>query len=209
MSEVDFDGAVAWLADGGLVAYPTETVWGLAADARSEPAMKALRDFKRRDDGAPISILTTGLPALLPLGFGVGAPARRLAAAFWPGPLTLVIGCTGVFAPGVARGDGAVGVRCTPHLLAARLAAACEAEGVGPVTATSCNASGAPAARTRGEARSVCGADPRVRLLVGEPDAGEAPPSTVVDVSVPAPIVLRWGALGEAELAPWLEETVA
>jgi L-threonylcarbamoyladenylate synthase len=209
VNEVDLESAVDWLGAGGIVAYPTETVWGLGVDACSEKAVKALRSFKGRDDASPVSILVTGIASLVPLGFSIGAAARRLATEFWPGPLTLVIGCRGDFAPGVARRDGAVGVRCSTLPLAIDLAGACEGAGRGPVTATSCNASGAPAARTRAEALRVRGGDERVRLLRGVPDAQGAAPSTVVDVSVPIPNVLRWGAIPEATLRPVLEELVA
>jgi L-threonylcarbamoyladenylate synthase len=207
--EISLDDAVAWLEGGGVVAFPIETVWGLAATARSEAAVEGLRDFKGRDDTAPISILVTGLAALLPLGFRVEASARRLAEEFWPGPLTLVLGCSGAFAAGVARGDGAVGVRCSSHAIASAMAATLEKEGVSPVTATSCNRSGEPPARTRAEARRVCADDERVRVLAGEPDAGGEAASTVVDVSAPVPRVLRWGALPERVLAPVLEELAA
>ena len=203
--EIGRDDAVAWIGGGGLVAFPTETVWGLAADARSEPAVERLRRFKGRADEAPLSILVTGLPALAPLGLRVDAAARRLAEAFWPGPLTLVLACAGGFAAGVARADGALGVRCSPHPAAAALARGCERAGTGPVTATSCNESGTPPARTREEALRVCGADERLRVLAGGPDAGGGVASTVVDLTGPHPRVLRRGALSERALAPLLE----
>src|SRR5262249_18566048 len=83
--------------------------WGLGADARSDAAVGRLRAFKGRGDAAPISILVTGVAALAPLGFSVDAAAQRLARDFWPGPLTLVLRCTGAFAPGIARADAAGG----------------------------------------------------------------------------------------------------
>jgi tRNA threonylcarbamoyl adenosine modification protein (Sua5/YciO/YrdC/YwlC family) len=206
--EVSLEEAVAWIAEGGVLAYPTETVWGLGADARSDAAVGRLRAFKGRGESAPISILVTGAPALAALGFRGGPGAQRLAREFWPGPLTLVLPCEARFAAGIAREDGAVGVRCSPHPVASDLAARCARARVGPLTATSCNASGAPAARTRAAARRVCGGDPDVRVISdGEAD-GELP-STVVDVTGPRPRVLRWGALDEAALRPVLDEIAA
>ena len=105
--------AVEWLMGGGLLAYPTETVWGLGADATSEPALARLLRWKGRDSGDPVSILIDAPSALAPLGFDVGRVAHRIAEAFWPGPLTLVLSGALRFAPGVARSDGAVGVRCS------------------------------------------------------------------------------------------------
>jgi len=198
--------AVEWIARGGVLAYPTETVWGLGADARSDAAVGRLRAFKGRADAAPISILVTGVGALAALGFRVGAVAQRLARDFWPGPLTLVLPCDGEFAAGIARGDGAIGVRCSPHAVASELAARCASAGAGPLTATSCNRSGAPAARTRADARALCDGDPDVRVISGGVDAAGESASTVVDVTGVRPSVLRWGALAEPALRPVLVE---
>lgn len=203
--ELDLEEAVSRVAQGGLVAYPTETVWGLGADAKSDAALEALRDFKGRGDDAPISILVTGAGALAPLGLRLEGAAERAARAFWPGPLTLVLPCRGGFARGVARADGAVGVRCSPHPGAAALAAGCARAGTGPVTATSCNRSGEPPALQRAAARAVCAGGP-VALLASGGEAGGGAPSTVVDFSGARPRVLRWGAVGEAELAPVVGE---
>ena len=183
--------AVAALRAGRLIAFPTETVWGLGGDARSPAALARLAHWKGRGGDQPISILVAGLDALAPLGVRVDAPARRLAAAFWPGPLTLVLAARASLAPGVARTDGAVGVRCSPHPVAAALAAA-----AGPLTATSLNRHGEPPARTRAEADRLCaGADAPLLVAPDGSDAGGAPPSTVVDLTATPPRVLRAGAL--------------
>ena len=215
----DLDAAVAWLAGGGLLAYPTETVWGLGADARSTDAVARLRAFKERGDAAPISILVSGIDAVAGLGLRAGAPARRLAGHFWPGPLTLVLPGEVALAPGVARRDGAVGVRCSSHPGARALAVACARAGVGPLTATSCNRSGESAATTRAEAEAVCGSGGAAPHLLRVPDshASESPgsvpacgsASTVVDLTGERPIVLRWGALGSEQLSPIIEELAA
>jgi len=207
--DVSLADAAAWIAQGGVLAYPTETVWGLGADARSDVAVGRLRAFKGRGDTAPISILVTGVGELAALGFRLDAAAERLAREFWPGPLTLVLPCDGAFAPGIAREDGAIGVRCTPHEVASELAVRCARAGTGPLTATSCNASGAPPARTREAARRVCSGDPHVRVIAADADSGGEAPSTVVDLTRPTPRVLRWGALAEPALRPILEELAA
>ena len=223
MTQVALDQAVAWIEGGSIRAYPTETVWGLGADARSDAAVARLRAFKGRGDAAPISILVTGLDALAPLGFRIDAAAQRLARQFWPGPLTLVLPCRGRFAADLAREDGAVGVRCSPHPVASELAARCARAGAGPLTATSCNATGEPPARTREEARRACGDRADVAVLAHGEDAWAASfaqraegerspaglPSTVVDVTGARPRVLRWGALAEDALAPVLAEVAA
>jgi L-threonylcarbamoyladenylate synthase len=202
--------AARWLAAGGLVGYPTETVWGLAAAADSRAGMERLRAWKRRGEEAPISILVEGVAAASELGCELGAIGRRLAAAFWPGPLTLVVPCRRAFAPGVARGDGAVGLRCSAHPLAAALARRALREGVGPITATSLNRSGEPPARTRREAERLCAGEDAPRLLAVEgAEAGGEAESTVVDLCGPRAEVLRWGALARDRVLPLLGETAA
>jgi L-threonylcarbamoyladenylate synthase len=199
--------AVDWVRDGGLLAYPTETVWGLGADACSVAAIERLRDWKGQRESAPLSILIADLGALEPLGFEFNDLARRLAGAFWPGPLTLVLNCRGRFAPGVPRHDGAVGVRCSSHPIGAALARRLAGEGAGPITSTSLNRSGATPAVTLEQVREVCGVDPESpRLLAVEgAEAGGDGESTVIDTTGPELVVLRWGALAKPDLASVFE----
>jgi L-threonylcarbamoyladenylate synthase len=203
----ELDAAIARIAGDGLVAFPTETIWGLAANARSEAAVARLRSWKLRADDQPLSVLVTGVQALPELGVSVGRLARELADTFWPGPLTLVLPCKTAFATGVAGPGGALGVRCSPHPVAASLARALEAAGVGPITATSLNRHGEPPARNRGEASQACSRDDdgAPLLFVGDGlDAGGGRPSTVVDLTGTKPRVVRWGALGDDFLRPLL-----
>ncbi|MDJ0869525.1 MAG: L-threonylcarbamoyladenylate synthase [Myxococcota bacterium] len=195
---------VAHLRDGGLLAFPTETVWGLGADARSDAALARLAAWKGRASDQPIAILVEGPDALGPLGIELPPAAARLARRHWPGPLTLVLPSRGRFAPGVARADGAVGVRCSSHPVAAALARACAAAGVGPLTATSLNRSGEPPARSRREAAALCEDVPDAPRLADTPgpDASGGAPSSVVDCCGADLAVLRYGALGPEDLAP-------
>lgn len=202
--------AVAALEDGELVAFPTETVWGLGADARRDAAVERLCDWKGRERDAPLSILVADRDDLVALDFELGPAAARVADAFWPGPLTLVLRCRRRFAAGVARADGAVGVRCSSHPLAAALARRLRAERVGPITATSLNRSGEAPARSRAEARTLCGREsesgsPRL-LDVDGAEAGGEDASTVIDLTKAPPAVLRWGAVAAADLELVLPE---
>jgi len=200
--------ALRWLRGGGLVAYPTETVWGLAADSDSEPGMQRLARWKRRANGDPVAILVEGVEGAEALGCELPPAARRLAAAHWPGPLTLVVRCGHRFAEGVARADGAVGLRCSSHPLALALARRARREGVGALTATSLNRHGEPPARSRDEAQRLCGDGDAPRLLAVEgAEAGGDAASTVVDATVEPPRVLRWGAIVRDDLEPLLERT--
>jgi L-threonylcarbamoyladenylate synthase len=198
--------AVERLAEGGLVAFPTETVWGLAVRAESATALERLQAWKGRRADNPIALLVSGPRALEVLDFDVSDAAHALMDEFWPGALTLVLPCRHRFPCGLARRDGAVGVRCSSHAEAAELVRRAEAAGAGPLTATSLNRSGNPPARTRDEAAVLCGggaADPL--LLPGDLDAGGETPSTVIDLTGRCPSVLREGGLA-LEASHWLEE---
>jgi L-threonylcarbamoyladenylate synthase len=193
--------ALARLAGDGLVAYPTETVWGLGAAARREPALARLRAWKGRGEAHAVAVLVPDAAALDALGAELTPAARALAARFWPGPLTLVLRCAARFASGVAGEGGGVGFRCSPHPAAAALARAAWRDGLGPLTATSLNRTGRPPARTRAEAAALCAAPEGPALLEGDwPDAGGLAPSSVVDLTGAAPRLLREGALPAREL---------
>lgn len=166
------EDAAQRIRSGGLVAYPTETVWGLAADARSARAVAALRAWKGRDAEKPMSVLVSDYGALAALGAEATPLAARLAAKFWPGPLTLVVRCAHAFAPGIASPDGAVGFRCSPHPVARALA-----EAAGAITATSFNRSGDAPCATRAEAERC--ADAAIALAQGEDAHGAAPSSEI------------------------------
>lgn len=205
MNALDVAQGVAWLAQGGLLAYPTETVWGLGADACSQPAIGRLRRWKGRRNDAPLALLVDGLGGAEEAAGELTGAARELAERFWPGPLMLVVPSRRRYAEGVARGDGALGLRCSDHPLAAELARALRAAGIGPITSTSLNRSGEAPACRRDEAAALCAeAYDAPRLLAGE--CGGGAPSTVVDLSGAAPAVLRWGALERERLAPFVQE---
>jgi len=190
------------------VAFPTETVWGLAACARSETALNALRAWKGRDAGQPISLLVSGEEVLREQGFEVSGLAAKLIREYWPGPLTLVLRCSGKFAAGIAREeDGAVGVRCSSHPLAAEFVKAAEAAGLGPLTATSLNRSGDFPARSEAEARALCDPAPGGPHVigVGKQDAHDDAPTTVLDLTGRRPEVIRWGGLRGDALRDLLE----
>lgn len=198
--------AAQWLKSGGLLAFPTETVWGLAADARSEEALRRLRRWKRREADQPVSVLVDNVGAAEAQGASFSSPARLLADAFWPGPLTLIVPAAPRFATGVARADGAVGLRCSSHPVAGALVRRLDREGAGPPTATSLNRSGESPAATRDAARACCGCvgdEPLDERSVDEPrlldvdgaDCGAEEPTTVIDATEKLPRVLRWGAI--------------
>ncbi len=206
IAPLSLDEAASRIVAGGLVAYPTETVWGLGADARQPAALARLGRWKGRGEDRPVSLLVEDAAALEALGAELTAAARRARAAFWPGPLTGVVRCRAGFAPGVARADGAVGFRCSPHPVARRLAQGVARCGAGPLTATSLNRSGAPPARSRAEAERACTDGPDAPVLLALGDAGGEAPSSVLDCSGDVPVVVREGALSAARLIAVLRQ---
>lgn len=209
-SMINMDAALDRLAQDQCVAYPTETVWGLAARASSAAGIDMLRTWKGRADAHPISILIASPASLEGHGFAIDSVAKSLIDAFWPGPLTLVLASTSTWPRGVSDSKGGVGVRCSSHPLAASLAAAAEARGLGPVTATSLNRSGEAAARNAAQATQLCSTiglssrDESSQPLMIDPgrdDAAGEPPSSVLDLSGPRPRLLRTGALGRTALS--------
>jgi len=185
--------AVLQLRAGGLVAYPTETVYGLGVDARSTEALARLRQLKGRAAEQGLSVLIADLAALEHWAPRLPERARNLARAFWPGPLTLVLPIGPGPLTAVATADG-VGFRCSPQPTAAALAAAFAA----PLVSTSANRSGQPPAARAAEVEAVFG--PELPIAGGE-DAGGEPPSTVVAVSAGGALrILRAGPIAPEEL---------
>ena len=163
------------LRRGGVVAYPTDTQYGLAVDPRSDGAVEALFSIKGRDSSAAMPLVAADRNQAREAGV-FGPPEERLAAAFWPGPLTIVVQPAAGVSPLVRGAFGTVGVRVPAHAVARALAAAfgwC-------ITATSANRSGHPAATTADEVAAALG--DRVDLLLDAGPAPGGPPSTVVQI---------------------------
>jgi len=181
------------LEAGEVVAYPTETVYGLGCDVKSESAIARLCTLKGRPAERGFSILLEGAAALEEQVAGLHASARRLARSFWPGPLTLVVEGASAAFPLVAT-DRGVAFRCSPHEQAAALVAAC---GVF-IASTSANRTAEEPARSRAEVEAIFGEEFPV---AGGAPAGGALPSTVVAIGVDGGIeLLREGAIAFSEL---------
>ncbi len=182
--------AVRHLSAGGLIACPTETVYGFGC-ALSPAPLAALAHLKRREAQRPFLLLVPDphLPGLV-----WTEAARRLAARFWPGPLTLALATEpGSYPPSVCGPDRTVAVRRTGHAGVADLVRAFGA----PITSTSANLAGSPPAMDAGAVTDVLeSADGQadILLLDGGPLLA-SPPSTIVDCSSDPPRVVRAGAV--------------
>ena len=178
--------------------FPTETVYGLAADARSTAAVERLVAVRGREPGKPILVLVADASMAETVAAEFPAPARRLAARFWPGPLTLVLPARDKLPAPITAGTDTVGVRVPGHPVARALAA-----GLGrPVTAPSANPPGAEPPRTLAAARAYFGERVAV-YLDGDELSGGA--STVAAVDATGVRVLRAGAIAESALRAALE----
>ncbi len=186
------------LDGGGLLAYPTETVYGLGSSPTAS-AVQALARLKGRPENKPFLLLISDLAMLHACGLVLGAAGRVLAREFWPGPLTLVVRGGEGKLPDQLRGrEGGIAVRWTSHQSVARLIA-----DLGhPLTSTSANRPGQPAAPGPDGISALfpdAVASGALMILDGGV-LGNVPPSTLVDCTGPVPRLIREGAIPRGEL---------
>jgi L-threonylcarbamoyladenylate synthase len=181
--------ALEMLATGQVVAFPTDTLYGLGADPWETAAVEQLFVAKGRDYGKPIVLLVAGMEHLWRVVPGLPPVAQALASAFWPGPLTIVVPRHPNLPDIVTAGGPTVGLRVPDHPWTLRLLAAAG----GALAVTSANRSGQGNPTTAAEVQDELGG--RIPLIIdGGPVMGGVA-STVVDVSVSPPRVLREGAV--------------
>lgn len=179
---------VGILERGGVVAFPTDTLYGLAVDPRSEQAVEKLFDAKGRGEQMPIPLIAADRAQALAMG-EFGEVERRLAQEFWPGPLTIIVPARSGIAPRLLAGGSTVGIRVPSHEVARALCARmgrC-------LTATSANLTGrrAPASADEIDPALVARLD---AVLDSGPLPGGAP-STIVRVKSGRPELVRAGAI--------------
>lgn len=185
--------AAAVLRSGGVIVYPTETLYGIGAQAANGKSVERVFEIKGRPHGSPIPILGRDVEMLAQFA-EFNDTAHLLADKFWPGPLTLVLKDTGRIPALVTAGSGKVAVRVSAHPFVLRLF-----DGLNePVTSTSANISGGENLLDFDDIYRVF--DGKVELII---DSGNIPPSkgsTVVDVTTTPPGILRVGDLGMNKL---------
>jgi L-threonylcarbamoyladenylate synthase len=185
--------AAQTLARGGIVVFPTETLYGLGVDALNATALQRVVRLKGRDAQKPIAVLVSDRQMLANLVTEIPPLAETLMERFWPGPLTIVFGARPMVSSMLTGGQGSIGVRVSSHPMATVLV-----QTLGrPVTAPSANPAGMPPPVTVDEARGYFGGG--VDAYVDGGRLRGAPASTVVDVRGRLQIV-REGAIGAADL---------
>ena len=187
-----FAQALAILQNGGLVAFPTDTVYGVGASAFNDEAVRSIYTAKDRPVEKAIPVLIGNPAELERVTQEVPDMAARLAARFWPGPLTLVVHKHPDLPESVSV-SSTVGVRVPDHSVARELLSA-----AGPMAVTSANLSGQPSPSTAQEVLTQL--EGRIALIV---DGGKTPggvPSTVVDCTGTEPVILRVGPISKDEI---------
>ena len=182
------EAAVDALQAGRLVVLPTDTVYGIAADAFSPAAVASLLAAKGRGRDMPVPVLVGSPRTVEGLATDITDAGRRLVEAFWPGALTIVVNQQPSLAWDLGDTDGTVALRMPLHPVAIELLVE-----VGPMAVSSANRSGEPPATTCDEAVAQLGDSVRVYLDGGP--AGDPVPSSIVDLTGPVPLLLRSGAI--------------
>ncbi len=187
-------GAGEILRAGGVIAFPTETFYGLGADANSEAAVEQIFRLKGRAVQNPISVIVDTEREVIPLVEGLPAVAQILMQKFWPGALTILFAAAPAVLPRLTAGTGKIGIRISSHpvarLIAKRLA--------GPLTATSANLSGGQECSTAGEVLRVFGDNLDAVIDGGTTTGGLG--STILDVTVVPPLILREGVVSRSAI---------
>lgn len=182
--------AAGIIRDGGLVAFPTETVYGLAANCLKKRAIERLYKVKKRPRGKPFTVHIAGISMISKMGCRITGPAKVLMSKFWPGPLTIIL---------KTKAGGSAGFRMPANRVALELIKMSKV----PVAAPSANLSGNPAPVSAKEVlRDLNG---KIDLVI---DAGRTKvgiESTVMDMTVMPPQVLREGAITIRQLKLWIK----
>jgi L-threonylcarbamoyladenylate synthase len=191
---VGLEEATQVIRSGGVVAFPTESFYGLGVNLTDERALQRLFVVKKRRSEKPILIL---IPSVTVLGQYVGHVseiAHRLINRYWPGGLTLVFEASQGISPLLTAGTGKIGVRLSGHPIARALT---QALGL-PITGTSANISGGPPCVNAREVLETLGEDVDLILDGGKTKGGKG--STVLDVTVKPPVIMREGMINRKEL---------
>ena len=187
--EIVLARAAEIMAVGGIIAYPTETFYGLGVDATNEQAIRKIFAVKGRNFGNPISVIIDKPENLFPLVQEVPACAQKLMEVFWPGALTIVFRASAKLPSILTAGSARIGIRISSHHGATVLARKLSR----PLTATSANLTGARECTTAAEVNRQIG--PEIDAIVDAGTTSGGKGSTIIDVTSSPPQILREGAI--------------
>ncbi|MES2152105.1 MAG: L-threonylcarbamoyladenylate synthase [Pseudomonadota bacterium] len=203
--------AAALLESGGLVAFPTETVYGLGADAENPQAVAAIYAAKGRPQDHPVIVHLAPEADLAYWAAEIPPEARQLAAAFWPGPLTLILKRAPHIPAAVSGGQDTIGLRCPAHPVAIALLQAFKG-GRGGIAAPSANKFGNVSPTTAQHVRDEFGADGTLAAVLDGGQSRVGIESTIVDLSRLAthgPVLLRPGQISAEAIAAVIDQLPA
>ena len=189
LSPDEIEKAVEIIQKGGIIAYPTETFYGLGTNALNAKAVERLFKIKKRPYTKPIPILIPHLDWLKKLTLSIPPLAEKLIARYWPGPLTIVFAATDLLPKNLTASTGKIAIRISSHPLAQGLVEALDL----PLTATSANLSQMPPPTCPDELHAEIKAEVDAILDGGKTKGGLA--STIIDVTVNPPQILREGVI--------------
>ena len=182
------------IAAGGVIAFPTDTVYGLGVDLWQPSAIAGLYRVKGRPDDKALPVLMADPDDWRDVALAFPATAQRLAAAFWPGGLTLVLRRRPEVPDAVAPLAPTIALRVPDHTALQRVLAR-----TGPLASSSANLSGQPTATSATAVRAMLGHGLALVLDGGTQTVQQ--PSTIVDVTGAVPVILRHGAISDADIA--------
>ena len=190
----DIQQAASLLRQGRLVALPTETVYGLAADATRARAVRAVYDAKGRPEQKPLNVLVDGMGMVETVCRDIPGDAYRLAEAFWPGPLTMILWGNSALPSIVPAGGGTQGVRCPDHPDTLAVIKALDR----PLACPSANLSGQPSPKSANDVLAQLGGNIDAVLDGGPCSVGVE--STILDLTATPYRILRQGGLGREKI---------
>ena len=196
----DIEQAAAVIRSGGLVAVPTETVYGLAGNGLNADAVAQIYNVKGRPAIKPLSLMVPDETAMDRYCLQVPAQARKLAEKFWPGPLTIILEAKDFIPEIVLAGGTTVGLRCPDHPLTLALLRACDV----PLAAPSANPSGEASPKDAETVQAYF--DGRIEAIIDGGPCGIGKESTILDMTAAPYKVLRQGALPANEIADCLAD---
>ncbi len=189
VSQRELERGVQALRDGGVVAFPTDTLYGLGADVFNLDALQKVFDIKERPAGLALPVLIDSWKQFETVAADVTQVARTLAEKYWPGPLTLIVSKADAVPDLLTAGAPTVAVRVPDHPVPRALARMFG----GPITGTSANRSGEPDLKSLEELTDQLGSKVDYVVAAGPAPMGTA--STVIDITEDSPKLIREGAL--------------
>ena len=187
------------LAGSGIIAYPTETYYGLGADATNLKAIEKIFAVKGRNFKNPISLIIGQTDDVYYLVKDIPESAQKLMAAFWPGALTIVFSASDKVSSLLTAGTGKIGLRISSHPCAGAIVQKLKK----PLTATSANLSGAPECSLASDVAHQIG--DKIDAII---DCGQTPgdkASTIIDITCDPPVILREGAISRKMIGKYID----